>query len=171
MAATSPHSEWTSDPDVEPAAKPSDDPLSRYYRDPLARLFVRGLKRTPITADLLTFVQPLLAAVAGYFLTFAAPRNLVLAVVLFEARAILASTAGALAQARRQPMPDKAASWLSLFFLVAGLVWHFHLYPPQSGTWSDYLARHSVLLLALVLLNGWLVRGPSRPATAPAQAS
>jgi hypothetical protein len=170
MATTSPHSEWTFDPGVDTAAKPSDDPFNRFYRAPLARLFVRGLQRTRITADLLTFVQPLLAAVAGYFLTFADLRHLVLAVLLFEARAILACTAGALARAQQQPAPDRVASWLSLFFLGVGLAWHFHLYPP-SGAWSDYLAVHGVLLLALLLLNGSSVRGPSRPATAPARAS
>src|SRR5262249_4718292 len=111
------------------------------------------------------------AAVAGYFLTFADLRHLVLAVVLFEARAILASTAGTLARVQQQPAPDRVASWLSLFFLVVGLAWHFHLHPPASGAWSNYLAVHGVLLLALLLLNGSSVRGPSRPATAPARAS
>jgi hypothetical protein len=173
MAATSPHSEWTFDAPRSPGGLAALDPppraINRYYRAPLARLFVRGLARTPITADLLTFVQPLLAAVAGYFLTFSDTRHLVFGVLLFEVRAILAFTALALARTQQKPTPDSSAGWLSLFFLIAGLAWHFHLHPP-SGAWSEYLVVNGVLVLALLLLNGWFIRSASRP-TAPAPAS
>src|SRR4051812_11510787 len=106
MAATSPHSGWTfgerhidssatppsaAMPAPSPAPGPADprpqDPFNRLYRAPLARLLTRPLVKTPIAPEHVALVQPFLAAVAGYFLTFADVRHLALAVLLFEARA------------------------------------------------------------------------------------
>jgi phosphatidylglycerophosphate synthase len=63
-----------------------DDPLNRFYRYPVARLLVRGLLRTSITPNQVTFVQPILAGVAGYLVTYADRRHLILAAALFELR-------------------------------------------------------------------------------------
>ena len=165
MAATSPHSEWmpaqTGLPGdgVAPVRWKdlSDDPFNRYYRAPLARLLVRGLVKTPITPDQVSFLQPFLAAVAGYFLTFADARHLTLCALLFEARSLLRCTASALAAARQEANPgvhaaSRTADGLSTFFLCAGLFWHLHLHAPASGAWSQYVSVNGVLVL--VLLQG-----------------
>lgn len=178
MAATSPQSSWTLDQVrdtpatlLEPAAPRAIDPIERFYRAPVARLLARALVRTPISSDSINFLQPFLAAVAGYALTFADARHLALGVLLFEARALLCSTAEALARAQKKASPDRGAVWISMLFLVIGVVWHFRLHPP-AGAWGDYLKVNGLLVLALGLVNGWLVRSASRRlATAPAPAS
>jgi len=132
-----------------------DDPFNRFYRYPVARLLVRVLLPTPITPNQISFVQPFLAAAAGYCVTFADRRHLVLAAVLFELRAILDCADGTLARARGQCSPsghavDAVADWLATALLYAGIFWHFLLYPPLPGAWSRYLSVGGVLLLALV---------------------
>lgn len=165
MAATSPHSEWlpaqTARP-VEGAAPArwndrSDDPFNRYYRYPVARLLVRGLVKTPITPDQVNFVEPFLAAAAGYFVTFADARHLTLCALLFEARSLLHCTASTLASARQPTSAgardaDRTAGWLGPIFLLLGLFWHLHLHTPASGAWSQYFSVNGVILL--VLLQG-----------------
>lgn len=131
-----------------------DDPFNRFYRYPLARLLVRGLVNTPVTPNMVSFVQPFLAGAAGYFLTFPDRRHLVLAALLFELRAILDCADGTLARARGQESSgghavDAVADWLSTALLYAGIFWHFRLYPPPAGAWSHYLSVGGILFLAL----------------------
>ncbi len=131
-----------------------DDPFNRFYRYPVARALVRLLSPTPITPNQLSFVQPFLAAGAGYFVTFGDRRHLVLGALLFELRAVLDCADGTLARARGQTGPsghaiDAIADWLSTLLLYAGIFWHFLLYPPPPGAWSRYLSVGGVLLLAL----------------------
>jgi phosphatidylglycerophosphate synthase len=132
-----------------------DDPLNRFYRYPVARLLVRGLLKTPVSANQVSLVQPFLAGAAGYLLTFPARRNVVIAALLFELRAILDCADGTLARARGEASAsghavDAVADWLATALLYAGVFWHFRLYPPPVGAWSRYLSVGGVLLLALV---------------------
>jgi phosphatidylglycerophosphate synthase len=132
-----------------------DDPFNRFYRYPIARQIVRVLVRTPITPNQVSFVQPFLAAAAGYSVTFADHRHLVIGALLFELRAILDCVDGTLARAKKQVSPgghaiDAVADWLATALLYAGIFWHFRLHPPPDGPWSRYLSVSGVLLLALL---------------------
>jgi phosphatidylglycerophosphate synthase len=131
-----------------------DDPLNRWYRYPLARLLVAWLLHTRVSANHVTFVQPLFAAAAGYLVTFADRRHLVLGALLFEIRSVLDCADGTLARARGGGQPgghalDAAADWLGTVFLYAGIYWHFRLHPPVLGFWSCHISLRAVLLLAL----------------------
>ncbi len=131
-----------------------DNPLNRFYRYPVARLLVRALLPTPVTPNAVSFVQPFLAAAAGYLVTFPDRRHLVLGALLFEVRAVLDCTDGTLARARGEASAgghavDAIADWLCTALLYAGIFWHFLLHPPLPGTWSRYLSVGGVLLLAL----------------------
>jgi phosphatidylglycerophosphate synthase len=131
-----------------------DDPLNRWYRYPLARLLVLGLVRTRVSANQVSFVQPLFAAAAGYLVTFADRRHLVLGALLFEIRSVLDCADGTLARARGGGQPgghaiDAAADWLGTVFLYAGIYWHFRLHSPPAGFWSSHVSVRAVLLLAL----------------------
>jgi phosphatidylglycerophosphate synthase len=132
-----------------------DDPLNRFYRYPVARLLVRALLRTPITPNQVTFVQPLLAGVAGYLITFDDRRHLVLAAVLFELRSVLDCADGTLARAKKMVGAaghaiDGVADWLATALLYAGIFWHFRLHAPPAGAWSRWFSMEGVLLLALL---------------------
>ncbi len=132
-----------------------DDPFNRFYRYPLARLLVKALVRTPITPNQVSFVQPFLAGLAGYFVTFPDRWHLVCGALVFESRSILDCVDGTLARARGRASAhghavDAVADWLSAALLYAGIFWHFRLYPPQPGAWSRYLSVGGVLFLALV---------------------
>jgi phosphatidylglycerophosphate synthase len=131
-----------------------NDPFNRFYRHPLARLLVKILLRTPITPNQVSFVQPFLAVLAGYFVTFPDRWHLVSGALVFELRTVLACAGGAHARARRQASAgghavDIVADWLATALLYAGIFWHVRLYPPPSGAWSRYLSVGGVLLLAL----------------------
>jgi hypothetical protein len=131
------------------------DPFNRYYRYPLARLIVRALLKTKIPFRQVTVVQPVLAALAGYFITFADAKNLALGAGFFELRSILACVEDTFARTSAVPKPagrglPGMADRLSVFFLYAGIFWHFHLHPPPSGAWSQYISVNGVLLLALL---------------------
>ncbi len=131
-----------------------DDPLNRFYRYPLARLLVRGLVKTPVTPNQVTFVQPLLAGAAGYLITFPGRGHLVAGALLFELRAVLDCADGTLARARGRASAgghaiDGIADWLATLLLYAGIFWHFRLHPPPAGAWSHYLSVGGILLLAL----------------------
>lgn len=100
-------------------------------------------------------LQPILAALAGYFITFADAQNLALGAGLFELRSILACVEDTCARTSGVAKPSsralpEMADRLSVFFLYAGILWHFHLHPPPSGEWSQYLSVNGVLLLAMV---------------------
>jgi phosphatidylglycerophosphate synthase len=131
-----------------------DDPLNRWYRYPLARLLVQWLVRTRVTPNHVSFVQPLFAGAAGYLVTFADRRHLVLGALLFEIRSVLDCADGTLARARGGGQPgghaiDATADWLGTVFLYAGIYWHFRLHPAPRGFWSGHVSVGGVLLLAL----------------------
>lgn len=138
-----------------------EDPLNVYYRYPIARLLVRGLVKTPVTPNQITFVQPFLAALAGYLLTYNEWKYLVGAAVAFEVRSILDCADGTLARAKKMSSPsghaiDAMADWLGVVLLYAGIFAHFWLYPPQIapattflGTVQAYLSTNTILLLAI----------------------
>src|SRR5437868_1993771 len=60
-----------------------EDPFNRYYRAPLARRLLQALERAKVLPDRVTAAQPLLAALAGYFVMFADGTHLALAAGLF----------------------------------------------------------------------------------------
>jgi hypothetical protein len=132
-----------------------EDPFNRYYRSPLARLIVRVLLKANVPPHRLTVAQPLLAALAGYFVMFADAKNLALGAGLFELRSILARVEDTFGRSKAATEPACSAipgmaDRLSVFFLYAGIFWHFHLHPPPSGAWSQYISVNGVLLLALL---------------------
>jgi phosphatidylglycerophosphate synthase len=131
-----------------------DDPLNRFYRYPLARLLVRFLLETPVSANAVSLVEPLLAAAAAFLITFPDRVHLTLGALLFELRSVLDCVDGTLARARGTAKPaghavDAIADWLGTAFLYAGIFWHLRLHPPPEGFWSHHLSVGSVLLLAL----------------------
>ncbi len=138
--------------------------MSQLYRYALARLLVRGLLKTPVTPSQVTAVQPMLAAVAGYFVTFGDARHLVIAALLFEARAILGCVDVTLARAKGTVNPEGAAErtgarGLSAAFLYASIAWHFHLHAAPTFALGAYLPAGVVGVLwmaAAIGLCGWL---------------
>ncbi|APR82963.1 Hypothetical protein A7982_08312 [Minicystis rosea] len=131
-----------------------DDPLNRFYRYPVARLIVRVLMHTPVTPNQVTFVQPFLAAAAGYCVTFADHRHLILAALLFEFRSVLDCVDGTLARAKKMTSAnghviDAVADWLGTVLLYSGIFWHFHLHPPPPGPLTSVLPVSAVILIAL----------------------
>lgn len=131
-----------------------DDPLNRFYRYPVARLIVRALMHTPITPNQVTFVQPFMAATAGWLLTFGDYRGLVLAALIFEFRSVLDCVDGTLARAKKMTSAnghaiDAIADWLGTVFLYLGIFWRFHLHPPPPGAWSGLLPAGAVIAIAL----------------------
>jgi hypothetical protein len=141
------------------------DPFNQLYRGPLARLLVRGLVKTPVTPSQVTLVQPILAAIAGYFVTFGDARHLVIAAALFEARAILGCVDVTLAGAKKGLVnvngeaERTVARGLSAAFLYASIAWHFHLHAAPGFALSAYLSAGvlGVLWMATgLVLGGWL---------------
>ena len=140
-----------------PIAAPSgwkrrlEDPLNTFYRYPVALLMVRALMRTPVTPNQISLVQPLLAAVAAYFVTFDDVRHMLFAVALFELRSVLDCVDGSLARAKGLSSPyghaiDAMADWLGVSFLYIGLIVHFWLHP-VAGYGS--VLTTGILLLAV----------------------
>lgn len=114
-----------------------EDPFNTYYRYPIALWIVRVLVKTPITPNQVSFAQPALAALAGYFASFEDARHLAYAVALFELRSILDCVDGSLARAKRMSSPyghaiDAMADWLGVTFLYVGILMHFRLHPPTD---------------------------------------
>lgn len=131
-----------------------EDPVSRYFRYPIARLIVKALMKTPVTPNQVTMAQPLLAALAGYLITFNEPKYLIGAAVAFEVRSILDCVDGTLARAKQMTSAsghaiDAFADWLGVVFLYLGIFWHFHLHPPPPNPWTTYLSTNGVLILVL----------------------
>jgi len=159
MAASSPHSTWSLEDERSSRSSSSEgvatrwrnrlgDPVSQLYRYALARLLVRGLLKTPVTPSQVTAVQPMLAAIAGYFVTFGDARHLVIAALLFEARAILGCVDVTLASAK-----------VGAAFLYASIAWHFHLHAAPTFALGAYLPAGVVGVLwmaAAIGLCGWL---------------
>ncbi|MEO7327521.1 MAG: CDP-alcohol phosphatidyltransferase family protein, partial [Minicystis sp.] len=131
-----------------------EDPFNRYYRYPLARLLVRVLVKTPVTPNQVTLVQPFLAALAGWCVTFDDARHLLLAALLFEVRSILDCADGTLARAKNMMSPaghaiDAMADWIGVILLYAGIFQHFRLHPPPDGPWSAYVSTTGLLCVVL----------------------
>lgn len=139
-----------------PAASPwkerLDDPFNRFYRYPVARVLVKVLVPTPITPAQVSFVQPFLAGLAGYFVMFPDRWHLFWGALFFEIRSVLDCVDGTLARARGQASTRRHAvvDGLSAMLLCVGIFWHFRLFPPHPGTWSRYLSAEGVVFLALV---------------------
>jgi phosphatidylglycerophosphate synthase len=131
-----------------------EEPMSRYFRYPIARVLVRWLMKTPVTPNQVTLVQPLLAALAGYLITFDDAWHLIAAAVAFEIRSILDCVDGTLARAKKMSSAsghaiDAFADWLGVVFLYTGIFWHFRLHPPPGDAWTAILGVNGVLLLAV----------------------
>lgn len=187
MAATSPHTNWPLADEASslPSPSPSQpaatswkdrlgDPLNRLYRYALARLIVRGLRKTQVTPSRVTVVQPVLAAIAGYLVTFGDARHLLLAAALFEARAILGCVDGTLARSLGAVTAEgrserAAARGISAAFLYASLAWLVHLHAPTLSALSAYVSASVVgvaAMAAAIALGGWLFAGSPQRAVA-----
>ncbi|MEP7121926.1 MAG: hypothetical protein ABJE95_13485 [Byssovorax sp.] len=178
MAASSPHSTWPLEDERSSRSSSSSspegtttrwrnrlgDPFNQLYRYALARLLVRGLVKTPVTPSQITVVQPMLAALAGYFVTFGDARHLVIAALLFEARALLGCVDVTLARAKNTVNPHgdaerTGARGLSAAFLYVSIAWHFHLHAAPSFALGAYLPAGvigAMWMAAAIGLCGWL---------------
>lgn len=130
-----------------------EEPANRYLYYPLARQLVRLLVKTPITANQVTLIQPLIAAVASYLITFEDWRYLVAGAITFELRSLLDCADGTLARAKNTSSAsghalDGLADWLAVVFLYSGIYIHFRLHPPPAGEWSSYVPMGAVLLVS-----------------------
>jgi hypothetical protein len=185
MAASSPDSTWPlEDARSSLSSSPEGaatrwrnrlgDPFNQLYRYALARLIVRGLLKTAVTPSHVTAVQPILAVIAGYFVTFGDARHLVMAALLFEARAILGCVDVTLARAQGATNPQGAAErtaarGLSAAFLYTSIAWHFHLHAAPAFALGTYLSAGVVgvvWMATAILLSGWLFARSPRLAVA-----
>ena len=176
MAASSPDTTWPLEDPRSSRSSTSEgapslwrnrlgDPFNQLYRVPLARVIVRGLLKTPVTPSQVTVVQPMLAAIAGYFVTFGDVRHLVIAAALFEARAVLGCVDVTLASAKTSHVSANGeaertvARGLSAAFLYTTIAWHFHLHAAPAFALGAYLSAGVIgaLWMATTLaLGGWL---------------
>lgn len=175
MAATSPNTTWPFEDERSalPPSPPSGatrwrdrvgDLFNQLHRYALARLLVRGLVKTRVLPSHVTALQPLMAALAGYLMTFEDARHLAIAAALFETRAILGCVDETLARAKGASTLDgraerAAARGLSSAFLYAGIAWHVHLHAPSFAALGGYLSTSAagvVWIATAILLGGWL---------------
>jgi phosphatidylglycerophosphate synthase len=131
-----------------------EEPTNRFVYYPIARQLVRVLVRTPITANQVTAVQPLIAAVAGYLITFQDWRYQVAGALTFELRSLLDCVDGTLARAKKTSSPnghalDALCDWLGVLFLYLGIYIHFRLHPPPTGEWAAYVPMGAILVVSL----------------------
>jgi phosphatidylglycerophosphate synthase len=131
-----------------------EDPVTRFVRYPVAKLLARALRDTPVTPNQITLLRPLLAGAAGWLIASNDPSRWLLAVLFFELRSILDCADGTLARTKNMATPwghaiDAIADGLSVLLLYVGIFWHFHLYPPPAGPWSEYISTSGILLLAI----------------------
>jgi len=132
-----------------------EDPLNTYYRYPVAKVIARVLMSTPVTPNQVTLVQPFIAGVAAYLITFNDWRYHVAAALTFEFRSILDCVDGTLARAKNMSSPsghaiDGLADWASVIALYICIFWHFHLHPPAEGAWSAYVSVNGLLAVAML---------------------
>ncbi|MFS8065334.1 MAG: hypothetical protein ACMG6S_03075 [Byssovorax sp.] len=175
MAATSPHTTWSiaDERSSRPAPPPNAatrwrdrlaDPFNLLYRYALARLLVRGLLKTRVTPSQVSAVQPVLAAMGGYLVTFGDARHVLLAAALFEARAILGCVDGTLAQAKNAVTPEgraerATARGISVAFLYVSIAWYARLHAAPALALSAYVSTSVVgvvWMAATLALGGWL---------------
>jgi phosphatidylglycerophosphate synthase len=131
-----------------------EEPTNRFLYYPIARGLVKVLMKTPITANQVTLAQPLIAAAAGYLITFNDWRYLVLGALVFEVRSLLDCVDGTLARAKKTASPnghalDAICDWLGVVFLYVGVYFHFRLHPPPPGDWAAYLPMGAIICLSL----------------------
>jgi phosphatidylglycerophosphate synthase len=131
-----------------------EDPANTFYRYRVARPIARVLMHTPITPNQVSFVQPFLAALAGWLITYNDWPHLAAGALLFEVRSILDCVDGTLAREKKMSSPsghaiDAMCDWLGVVLLYAGIFWHFRLHPP-SGSSSQLLSVNGVILVALL---------------------
>ncbi|HVY45177.1 MAG TPA: CDP-alcohol phosphatidyltransferase family protein [Minicystis sp.] len=131
-----------------------EDPTNTYYRYRVARPIARVLAHTWITPNQVSFVQPLLAALAGWLVTFDDYRHVALGALCFELRSVLDCVDGSLAREKKCSSPaghaiDAVCDWLGVILLYAGIFWHFRLHPPPPGPWSSSFNVPAVLCLVL----------------------
>jgi phosphatidylglycerophosphate synthase len=137
-----------------------EEPANRFLYYPIARSLVKVLVKTPITANQVTLAQPVIAAAAGYLVTFEDWRYIVLGALTFELRSLLDCVDGTLARAKKTASPnghalDAICDWLGVVFLYLGIYFHFRWHaPPTSswggGDWSAYLPMGTVIGLSLL---------------------
>lgn len=131
-----------------------EEPTNRFLYYPIARAMVSVLKKTPVTANQVTLIQPVIAAIAGYLITFHDWRYLILGAAVFEFRSLLDCVDGTLARAKKSASPnghalDAICDWLGVVFLYAGVYFHFRLHPPPDGEWAAYVPMGAVIGLSL----------------------
>jgi phosphatidylglycerophosphate synthase len=137
-----------------------EDPANTFIRYPIALALTRLFVRTPITPNQISLTQPLLAAVAGWQVTFGTFEHDLIAVLAFELRSILDCCDGSLARAKKMSSPsghaiDALADWLGVVFLYVGIFIRFNLHPPTAAIGSDsgsllsWLGVNGVLCLAI----------------------
>jgi phosphatidylglycerophosphate synthase len=132
-----------------------EDPTNTFYRYRVARPIALALVHTPITPNQVSMVQPFLAAIAGWLITFDDWPHLAAGALLFEVRSILDCVDGTLAREKKMSSPsghaiDAMCDWLGVVLLYLGIFWHFHLHPPTlTGSFSQMLGVNGVLALAL----------------------
>lgn len=137
-----------------------EDPANTFIRYPLALALTRLFVRTPITPNQISLTQPLLAAVAGWQVTFGTFEHDLLAVLAFELRSILDCCDGSLARAKKMSSPsghaiDALADWLGVVFLYIGIFVRFNLHAPsaaistEGGSLLGWLGVNGVLCLAI----------------------
>ena len=144
--------------------------MNRLHRYALARLLVRGLLKTRVTPSQVSVVQPVLAAVAGYFVMFWDARCLLIAAALFEARAILGCVDGTLAGAKSAVTPEgreeqATARGISAAFLYVSIAWGVHLHALPAFALSAYVSASVagvVWMAAAIALGGWLFASSPR---------
>lgn len=136
-----------------------EEPLNRFVHYPLARWVVRGLMRTPITANQITLFQPLLAALAGYLIMLGEPLQLLAAVAVYQVRSLLDCVDGTLARAKKQSSAyghalDEACDLLSAALLHVGIYGYLRQHPPALEGLGAYGSVG--LVVALAAGNGGL---------------
>jgi len=132
-----------------------EEPANRFVYYPVARRLVRLLVKTPITANQVTLIQPVIAALAGYLVTFNDWRYMVAGALVFELRSMLDCVDGTLARAKKTSSAnghalDAICDWLGVVFLYAGIYYHFHLHAPPAGAWAAYLPMGGIVALSLL---------------------
>jgi phosphatidylglycerophosphate synthase len=131
-----------------------EEPTNRYVYYPIAKRIVQVLLKTPITANQVTLVQPLIAAVAAYLIAHGSPMYLIAGALVFELRSLLDCVDGSLARAKNQASPnghalDALCDWLGVVLLYLGIYLHFRSYAPPSGVWMTYLPMGAIIGISL----------------------
>ena len=131
-----------------------EEPTNRFVYYPIARQLVKVLVKTPLSANQVTLVQPFIAAVAAYLISFNDWRYLLAGFLVFELRSCLDCVDGTLARAKKTSSPnghalDAICDWLSVVLLYTGIFFHFYLHPPPLGAWAAYVPFSAIIGFAL----------------------